>query len=255
MTGGHPDHTATVAATGDISDALMNKSVWNDNDMIGHGIPMVDVEFTSIGGGMGSFAMVDTLRIAGVDPSRMVVLGDNDHPHQTYEHLATNSQIPHHERIRSDSSSVMDCIWGWPGYALREAVEKKEPTWAMQVLVEPVFANFYTPQASQVYKSIDREVPRIGWNSMLRHGTVRTIRRRDGGDYFVLFTPEAGTSRPGEWHSAPASSTLRSATRACDSPPIWPPTATSTRTTSGSSTPTNHIWECTKNACVDPARS
>ncbi|WP_081402965.1 hypothetical protein [Scytonema hofmannii] len=39
-----------------------------------------------------------------------------------YRLLCLNSQIPEkYERIRSNSDSCPDNIWGWPGYALREA--------------------------------------------------------------------------------------------------------------------------------------
>lgn len=179
---------------GDLSQALADKPIWTDQDLHGHGIPIIDVAFASVGGGLGSFAMIDTLRIAGVPTEFMVALSNLDRPSDTYEYLATNSQIPRVERLRSDSGSVMDCIWGWPGYALREAIADRsvKPIW--QVMTEPVLSEYFTPRAGQVYESVAREATRIGWDSMLRSGVVRTVRRREGGDYFVLFTPEPGQS-------------------------------------------------------------
>lgn len=185
----------TLAITpGDISEQLVNASVWSDHDLRNHGIPVYDVPFVSVGGGIGSFAMVDTLRIAGLTTDQIRVISDLKRPSQTYEYLASNSQIRREHRLRSDSGSVIDCIWGWPGYALREAWADKNPSPAMTVLVEPILANYYTPKAGQVYESLDREAARISWNSMVTPGVVRHVRKRDRGDYFVLFTPPAGTT-------------------------------------------------------------
>ena len=59
---------------------------------------------------------------------------------------------------------------------------------------EPIFAEYFTPRAGQVYESVDREVARIGWSSMLDHGYVRMVRKRNGGGYFVILTPPPGTT-------------------------------------------------------------
>ena len=95
---------------GDLNDTLIQTSTWFDEYLTDAGIPVVDVPLVSVGGGLGSFALVDTLRIAGVEPKDIKVLTDLKTPHETYEYLATNSQIPRHERLRSDSGSVMDNI-------------------------------------------------------------------------------------------------------------------------------------------------
>jgi hypothetical protein len=179
---------------GDISQQLVDTSVWSDQDLADHGIPVFDVPFVSVGGGIGSFSMVDTLRIAGVTVDQIRVVSDLERPSQTYEYLAGNSQIRTDHRLRSDSSSVIDCIWGWPGYALREAWGKKTPSVAIQVFLEPVAADYYTPKAGQVYESINREAARISWSQMLTQGVVRHVRRRNHGDYFVLFTPPTGSA-------------------------------------------------------------
>jgi len=190
---GNWSHMATTQ--GDISQELVDTSVWSDQHLSNHGIPVFDVPFVSVGGGIGSFSMVDTLRIAGVNTDQIRVISDLGRPTQTYEYLASNSQIRNNHRLRSDSSSVIDCIWGWPGYALREAWSKKQPSHALQVLVEPIGADYYTPQAGQVYESVNREAARISWDHMVAPGVVRHVRRRDRGDYFVLFTPPKGTTQ------------------------------------------------------------
>ena len=174
----------------ELTQQLLEMPEWSDADIAGHQLPIVDTPFVSVGGGMGSLAMVDTLRIAGQPIEALTVLAENRIPSETYEYLANNSQIPRHERLRSDSSSTMDCIWGWPGYALREAVADKKIGPAATVFAEPILANYYTPKAGQVYESVRREATRIGWDHMLRTGIVRTVRRRREGGYFVIHTPE-----------------------------------------------------------------
>ncbi len=121
-------------------------------------------------------------------------------PSRTYRYLATNSQIPDHERLRSDAGSTMDNIWGFPSYAFREAASargarnKLAPLW--NVFSEPFGADYYTPRAGDVYRSIDREAERIGWTSMLRPGVVRMVRRRHGGGYFSILTQQQSNGRP-----------------------------------------------------------
>jgi hypothetical protein len=153
------------------------------------GIPIVDIPFVTIGGGMGSFVTVDYLRIAGVSTDRMRILSDIDHPWQTYEYLTRVSQIPRPERIRSDSASRPDNIWGFPSYALQEAVRDKSLKPLRQVLLEPIWADFYTPRAGMVFEQLEREMKRISYLDMLVNGQVRMVRRRQGGGYFTILTP------------------------------------------------------------------
>ena len=158
------------------------------------GIPVHHVPLVSVGGGLGSFALVDFLRIAGVSTDEVRVLGINETPWETYAYLARNSQIPDHERLRSDAGSVMDNIWGFPSYAIREARADRSlrPVWT--VLTEPILAEYFTPRAGQVYESVARESARIGFPSMVERGQVRMVRRREGGGYFTVLTPPAGSS-------------------------------------------------------------
>ena len=180
--------------SGDLSGELLETSVWSDSLVSSAGIPLVDKPFVTIGGGVGSLAMVDHLRVAGVPTQDIAVLTGLDRPWETYRYLATNSQIPDHERIRSDSGSVIDNIWGFPSYALREAVATRSPAPLWQVLTEPLLADYYTPRAGDVYRSIDRETARIGWSEMVHKGQVRMVRRRHGGGYHVLLTPPTGSA-------------------------------------------------------------
>ncbi len=158
-------------------------------------IPVYDVPFVSVGGGIGSFVTVDYLRVAGVPTNQMKVLTNLDFPWQTYEYLTRVSQIPRPERIRSDSASRPDNIWGFPSYALEEAWKDKSPRALWQVLVEPVWDDFYTPRAGMVFENMEREFKRINFRDMIVKGQVRMIRRRRGGGYFVILTPPEGASQ------------------------------------------------------------
>lgn len=180
--------------SGDLNTELIDSSVWTDDMVQRAGIPIVDSWVTSVGGGLGSFALGHVLRVAGLPPEGLTVLGNGADPARTYRYLARNSQIPDGERLRSDAGSTMDSIWGFPSYAWREAAAadglgaKLAPLW--QVFSEPLASDYYTPKAGQVYESVERECRRIGWQQMLRLGVVRMIRRRAGGGYYTILTPE-----------------------------------------------------------------
>lgn len=184
----------------DLTPELISSRRWTDEDVQQARLPMIDSPFVTVGGGLGSFAMVDVLRIAGIPSSAIKVLTTIDRPEQTYQFLAENSQIPDHQRLRSDASSTMDNIWGFPSYAVREALsapklsDKIKPL--LNVLLEPVLADFYTPRAGQVYASVAKEADRIGWRDTLVKGVVRMVRPRHGGGYFTVLTPPRGTAPP-----------------------------------------------------------
>jgi hypothetical protein len=179
---------------GDLTQYLIDTDIWTDQMIIGAGIPIVDVPFITIGGGIGSFVTVDYLRIAGVPTDQMRVLSNIDIPWTTYEYLTRVSQIPRPERIRSDSASRPDNIWGFPSYAVEEAWREKSLKTLWQVLVEPIFADYYTPKVGLVFSHLEREAKRIDYSSMLVKGQVRMIRRRAGGGYFTILTPPDGAA-------------------------------------------------------------
>ncbi|SDU35667.1 FAD/NAD(P)-binding protein [Amycolatopsis keratiniphila] len=173
--------------TVDLPPLLRSSDQWTDSMVTDAGIPLQDKPFVTVGGGIGSFVMADYLRIAGGLPtSDIQVVSNLSHPWQTYEHLATASQIALDNRIRSDAASRPDNIWGFPSYAVSEAIRKRTIKPLMQVLVEPVFADFYTPRLRAVLESIDREARRIRYWDMLERGDVELVRRRVGGGYFVV---------------------------------------------------------------------
>jgi len=159
------------------------------------GKPVEELDYVALGGGLGSFAWVDSLRVYGVKPGRIAVLGLEKKPYGRYKKLCRNSQIPLHERIRSGSDSCPDNLWGWPGYALREAwsdglsghvSSALKHLW--KVFAEPAFADTYTPRAGRVFDSLDREAERIGWDGMTRYGRIRAIRKTEDGRYCIAYT-------------------------------------------------------------------
>ena len=183
---------------GDLTNELIATDQWTDDQVAAAGIPVHDVPLVSVGGGLGSFVMADLLRISGMPPSTMHVLGQAERPWDTYNYLASVSQVPERERLRSDAGSTADNIWGFPSYAVREAFAARSLTGFIaplfQVLVEPFFTDYYTPKAGQVYRGLQREADRIGWWDMVTRGQVRMTRRRIGGGYFTILTPPEGTS-------------------------------------------------------------
>lgn len=162
------------------------------------GIPIIDTKFVTVGGGIGSFVTVDFLRIYGVPAQDITVLTQLETPWQSYEYLTRVSQIPRGERLRSDSKSTPDNIWGFPSYAVREAFGAKgvsgfvKPLW--NVLTEPIIENYYTPKAGQAFETMERESNRIGYQQCVRKGQVRMVRRRREGGYFTILTPPPGAT-------------------------------------------------------------
>lgn len=179
---------------GDLTDELIGTSVWSEDLLQRAGIPIVDVPFVTVGGGIGSFVTVDLLRIAGIPIEQIKVLTDSDAPWQRYQYLTRASQIPVHERIRSDSSSIPDNFWGFPSLAWREARQDKTlaPLW--NVLTEPVLCNYWTPKAGTIFDGLAKEAQRIRWFELVAKGQVRMVRKRAAGGYFTILTPPEGVT-------------------------------------------------------------
>ena len=164
-------------------------------DLHATGLPVDEVDYATIGAGLGSFVWVDFLRIYGVKSGQIAALGIEPQPYSRYKQLCLSSQIPLHERLRSNSDSCPDNIWGWPSYALREAWHdlkrgdlKASLGYLWQVFAEPTFAQTYTPRAGNVFDSLDREAKRINWEQIFRYGSVRSIRKTTDGRYAIAYS-------------------------------------------------------------------
>jgi len=159
------------------------------------GMPVYTATYGAVGGGLGSYIWADYLRIFGVAADQIVSLGLEPQPYARYKRLCLNSQIPLYERLRSNSDSCPDNIWGFPSYAWREAwhdfrrgILKQAAKYLWQVFAEPDLAETYTPRSGNVFDSIDREAQRIGWDKIYRYGRVRSIRKTDDGRYAIAYS-------------------------------------------------------------------
>lgn len=156
--------------------------------------PITKMDYLSIGGGIGSFAWVNYLRVCGVSPTQIQVIGMDSRPYGRLAQLCENSQMGQKERLRSNSDACPDNLWGFPGYAVREIGESiRQGAWreagrlAWQIFTEPTFAETYTPRTGDVFRAMDREAARIGWHEMWRYGQALAIRKSDDGRYLVSY--------------------------------------------------------------------
>jgi len=199
-----PPPPITISSVQTFPPQLFQAPQVNVQDLRATGLPVDEVNYTAIGAGLGSFIWVDLLRIYGVPVEQIIALGLEEKPYARYQRLCVNSQIPNHERLRSNSDSCPDNIWGWPSYALREAwhdLIKGKISDALgyfwQVFNEPTFAQTYTPRSGNVFASIDREAERIGWSKIFQNGSVRGIRQTTDGRYAIAYSRRrSSTSAP-----------------------------------------------------------
>lgn len=152
-----------------------------------------ECDYLALGGGLGSFVWVDHLRVYGVPASAIQVIGADDKCYSNYQRYCRNSQIPSHERLRSNSISTPDNIWGFPGYASRETWKELKAgrisglSYVWDVFGEPVIRNSYTPRAGDVFDSLDQEAARIDWAAMFNMGRILAMRKTDDGRYAVAW--------------------------------------------------------------------
>ncbi len=167
------------------------------DDLHATGLKIETVDYATIGGGFGSFAWVDLLRIAGVKTSQIAVLSPEKSVYGRYRQLCLNAHVSDRERLRSQSDGCPDNIWGFPSYGSREAMRKIgrgqfvagiKILW--QLLAEPLLENTYGPIDEQVLHAVDREAARIGWQQMLRYAMVQSIRQTTDGRYALLYRQE-----------------------------------------------------------------
>lgn len=166
----------------------------DDETLDGAGVPVERRRIVTVGGGLGSFALVDMLRIGGLPSGDIGILGQRELPHDALRDLLRHSQTADSERMRSDSATRIDCPWGWPSYAMAEAWRERRLWPLVQVLVEHLPAEPFAPRPSGVYAGMEREARRIGWSSMLDRGEALLVRRHASGGYVVLHLPAGGGS-------------------------------------------------------------
>jgi len=183
-----PRVSVSALPRGVVSDEMLRSPIISERALVENAVEVQTAEVVSVGGGLGSFVLMDLLRNAGMSTADLVAIGTETRPHARYERLCQNSQIPPHERLRSNSDSCPDNVWGFPGYAVREGFSslgrgdlKNALSVFWSVFGEPALAQTYTPRTDQVFPSIDREAARIGWQQILQLGRVRAIRKTEEG--------------------------------------------------------------------------
>jgi pSer/pThr/pTyr-binding forkhead associated (FHA) protein len=182
--------------------ALLDAPVISERDLAGLGVDVVVADVLALGSGLGSFVFVDALRNSGLDAGQIVVVGNEPSPYGRYQRLCRNSQIPPHERLRSNSDSEPDNVWGFPGYAVREIwgnLKRGDLRTTARVLWsifgESAIADTYTPRSGDVFDNVAKEMVRIGWDRMLTYGRIRTIRKTTEGRILVLASVGSGGER------------------------------------------------------------
>ena len=185
-----------------VSDDMLAAPVISEQELIDNGVEVKVTEFAALGAGVGSFVWADLLRCSGVAAADISVIGIDATPYERYARLCGNSQIPLHERLRSNSDSCPDNVWGFPGYAVREAwhdmlggrmVPAASALWS--IFGEPAIAQTYTPRSGDVFRSIDKEAARIGWSSMLMPGRIRHIRKTREGRLLAVISQSTDRER------------------------------------------------------------
>lgn len=189
-------------ARGVVGPDILNQPVISESQLRDNGVDVQQVTFVGLGGGMGTFQWTDLLRVSGVPIEQIAVIGTEPMPFARYQRLCLNSQIPPHERLRSNSDSRPDNVWGFPGYATREIMhdlhvgdvgQAARKGW--QILSEPAFVQTFTPRSGDVFAAIEHEAARIGWAQMLRFGRIRAIRKSAEGHIVVIASASTGTER------------------------------------------------------------
>ena len=154
-----------------------------------------EVEYLSIGGGMGSFCWVDTLRIHGVSFKDICVISPNKKPYRQLKLYCDAIGLTKNQRLRSDSGSRPDNFWGFPGYGLSEALDElknkkftKAAKLLLQLFFEPFIFGYYSPAAGRVYKALEREAKRIDWEKSLIIGHANNLTKFPDGRFKITYS-------------------------------------------------------------------
>lgn len=153
---------------------------------------VIHKKYCTVGGGLGSFAWVDLLVNIGIKSSQIAVISDQNHPAQKFIQYCNNSNIDMEDRLRSDSGSTIDNIWGVPSYGVRELYQQlKEVNIGnaariiFKLLSEPVLAEPYTPTLKLMVDGINKEAERIGWKQMLISHKAYHIRKTNKNRFLI----------------------------------------------------------------------
>ncbi|MEX2238625.1 MAG: FHA domain-containing protein [Dehalococcoidia bacterium] len=187
---------------GVVTDEMLSQPVISEHDLISNGVEVKVAECMTLGGGIGSFIFTSHARSFGVPQEQMLVASNETKGYARYRRLVQNSQIPDHERLRSNSDACPGNPWGFPGYAAREIFRElfrgniplaARISW--QIFAEPTFAPTFTPRTGDVWREMDREAARIGYDTMLVVGRIRAIRKTREGRILAVVSQSEGSER------------------------------------------------------------
>lgn len=185
-----------------VPDELLQPPLISEAALREAGVEVQTVDVAALGAGIGSFVFVDLLRVSGMSAADIAVLGVETNPMARWARLCANSQIPAHERIRSNSESTPDNVWGFPGYAVREGMRafkrgdfKTAGSCFWNIFGEPAISQTYTPRLADVVSSVGVEAERIGWQEMLRNGRIRHIRKSEEGRLVAIVSQSDARQR------------------------------------------------------------
>lgn len=158
----------------------------SDEQLTAAGIPVTRVAFASLGGGLGSFAVVDRLRIGGVPAEEIAVVGAHTSPGSAFFQRCTALGMTDESRLRSESTARIDNLWGFPGYAGHEARRTRSLRPLARQLVEGVAGEGSGPTVATVRDALDREARRISWHRMVSGAPAQYLFKRAEGGYFAV---------------------------------------------------------------------
>lgn len=183
-------------------EALFSQKIFSLDDVKRVAHTYEEIPYLSVGGGIGSFCWVNALRVHGIQETEIGVISLSDTPYDQFKSYCEHSGLFSDDRLRSDSGARPDNFWGFPGYAINEmidSVREKKLRKAFGILTrivsEPLNSEFYTPTTERLYKSLDREMERIGWGRCLKKGKALAVRKTNEGRYVVFYEQEDGSIR------------------------------------------------------------
>ena len=143
-----------------------------------------EVEFLTIGGGLGSFAWVQTLRIFGVPAARIRVigLGRDEHCYSRLQRSLKAAQGRAGDRFASHAGAAPLLYWRFPGVAIKElagALSNSNLDKVRAVVSDQMSGRERAMAAEELFFALRQEEERIGWTGMRVEGRVLKLRQTD----------------------------------------------------------------------------
>jgi hypothetical protein len=125
-----------------------------------------------VGGGLAGLVAYTTLRHGGLQPAKVVVLGDEPDPAAAWRRRAAAIR---QQSMRSESDG--HCLpTTFPGLAVRAALRRRSPAPLVQTLLDR-----YHPTVDEFLEHVAQTRERSGWDRSFRRARVERIRAVDRG--------------------------------------------------------------------------